>query len=168
MLKVVSICAVLLVAVPSVALGQYYWCSDQDDVWAEVADDQVVIHHDAALYNCCPSGFTYTLSEEDGQVVLTEEEVLVFPCYCLCCYNLTATLSDLEPGDNSLLFRWHDGEANADAEVLLEFTVPTGPALAAKAQVSGHDRSECLSEAAGVPEEEPSTRSWDGLKALYR
>ena len=45
---------------------------------------------------------------------LTEEEILTMPCYCICCYNVEATVVDLIPGPYTVEYCWYDYETDGE------------------------------------------------------
>jgi len=149
-----------------------YWCSGEDEIWAEVQGGSVFFHHDAALYNCCPFSFEYTTHWENGRLVITEEEVLVYGCWCQCCYDLVAKVDDLPIGDSTIVFRWYDEESHGWVDVEVDISIPNtlDPEFLAgeKAQVTEVWISECLSAATPVPDEPEPVHSWGSLKSRYR
>ncbi|UCC31414.1 MAG: hypothetical protein JSU86_03885, partial [Phycisphaerales bacterium] len=64
--------------------------------------------HNNATYNCCPDDIVVSLSVEGSVITLTEEEVLTDPCFCVCCYNVEATVVDLAPGSYIVEYCWYD------------------------------------------------------------
>ena len=80
-------------SVPALALAQ--WC-DEDVFWAEVAGDQVTVHHQQAEFNCCPV-FELDIVRDGFEIDIFETE-LESPCDCNCCFDFMHVLVDLEPG----------------------------------------------------------------------
>lgn len=157
---------------PAVASGQYLWCWDQDEVWAEVLGEQVFIHHDAAVYNCCCGPFQYHVMWDSGDLVVLEEEVPP-SCWCICCFDVTVVLDDLPPGPLTILFQWEDGESGELQEVELTVDMPSSiepdDDLPDKAGVQDVFQTSCLSYPAPVPDEpDPRSRNWGTIKAWYR
>ena len=88
----------------------YPWCSRMDDVFAELEDGNLILHHKNATYNCCPDSFTFTVIISNDILYVTEREVLTNPCSCLCCYNLSSTVEGLSPGEWQVVYRWYDDD----------------------------------------------------------
>jgi hypothetical protein len=64
--------------------------------------------HMNALYNCCLDEIVISVLLEGDLIKLTEEEILTFPCWCECCYDVEGTVIDLEPGAYTVEFCWFD------------------------------------------------------------
>ena len=158
--------ALMLASGIASAQDDQMWCLDQDAVRADVDGSTVTIIHEAALYNCCPDPFEYEVAWEDDQLVVTEVEVLTNPCYCLCCYELYATVENVPSGEWSLLFRWYDYETYDWLQVEVPFTVEnigqSGPLFAGDSDDSG-----CIvsSDVDDAPRDDDL--SWGRVKALY-
>lgn len=85
---------VMLAACSLAAAGPALAQADCEDAFrTEVVGDAITIHHLGATYNCCPEPFAYEVSQEGDRIVVQENEILENPCYCLCCYDLEATVS---------------------------------------------------------------------------
>ena len=86
-----------------------------------------VAHHNAA-YNCCPDDIVISALVQGNMIYLTEEEILTEPCWCMCCYDVEATLVDLLPGQYTVEFCWFDFDTN-QVECYVEDIVisPRGP-----------------------------------------
>jgi hypothetical protein len=88
--------------------GDPYWpCGDDEIVLAVKGSTLHTLHHDAT-YNCCPDDIVVWLSIEGSTIYLTEEEILAFPCPCLCCYDVQATVVNLSPGIYTVEYCWYD------------------------------------------------------------
>ena len=168
----IVILAILLMPVATLAQG-YYWCSNADEVWAEVQGTSVVFHHDAALYNCCPNPFEYQVTWENGQLVVIEDEILINGCWCQCCYDLEIRIDDLPAGDSTVVFRWYDEETNVWVDAEIDISIPNTDEPESlpgeKVQIGDYWQSACLASAAPVPDEpDPTAHTWDRLKSWYR
>ena len=86
----------------------YPWCSTMDDVFAEVEGNRLILHHDNATYNCCPDPFSFTVTISNDSLYVTETENLTSPCDCMCCFNLSAEVEGLSPGEWQVVYRWFD------------------------------------------------------------
>ena len=165
----------LFVSCGNALADNYLWCWDEDVIEAEVVGSQVVVSHNAAVYNCCWYAFQYDLSWDGDQLVVTENEVLTSPCWCLCCYDLSVTLEDLPTGELDILFRWLNEENHQWREELLTVIVPPADTESdntlakSRAAVSDIWHSECLSAVAAVPDEPVGDEpTWGTIKAWYR
>ena len=85
-------------------------CGD-DEIELVVEGSTLYVFHRNATYNCCPDEIVISLAVEGNQLLLTEEEILSNPCWCICCYNLEATVVNLAPGTYTVQFCWFDYEA---------------------------------------------------------
>ena len=84
-------------------------CGD-DEIDLVVADGTLNVLHRNATYNCCRDDIAISLSVEGDLLRLTEEEILTDPCYCICCYEVEATIVSIDPGTYTVLFCWYDYE----------------------------------------------------------
>ena len=127
----------LLIWIPTgVALAQDYpWCSTMDDIFAVVVEDDLVLHHDLATYNCCPDPFTFSVTVSNDSLYVIEREVLTMPCHCLCCFNLSTTVEGLAPGEWHVVYSWFDDEPRGWRDWHLTVNLgpsgPTGPVMVA-------------------------------------
>jgi len=92
------VCAVLILGLvlSGVGLAPGDEPCPPDDVWVEVVSWGVLVHHDHALFNCCPV-IEYEIVHNDDIIDIFETEVLA-PCYCVCCFDLIHILHGLAPG----------------------------------------------------------------------
>lgn len=85
-------------------------CAD-DEIELVVEGGTLHMLHRNATYNCCFQDLVVSLTVEDDLVILTEEEI--FPqCFCICCYEIEATVVDLVPGTYTVGVCWYDYEAD--------------------------------------------------------
>jgi hypothetical protein len=163
MRRTIAMLAALLLAAPAVA--QYLWCDDADVVRVDVDGATVTVIHEAAVYNCCPDPFQYDVSWEGDRLLVTEHEVLTYPCYCICCFDLFATVENAPPGEWVLVFTWWNYESNGWMQVEVPFTVEDvgqgGPALMGPTDDSG-----CLNSS--DVDDVPTTTAWGQVKTIYR
>ncbi len=129
----------------------YPWCSTMDDVFAEIVGEHLVLSHENATYNCCPDSFTFTVTTSNDSLYVIEREVLTTPCDCMCCFNLSALVEGLSPGDWQVVYRWLDDEPWGWRDWHMEVTIsdlgPTGPIQIASSEAVG-----CL-DPSGTPED---------------
>ena len=156
----------LLAVLATAGTAPAQWCLDADEIDVEIDGDQVVIHHDAAYYNCCPDPFTYEVTFADGVLTVIETEVLSNPCYCLCCYDLWAVVDNVPSGDWTLVYHWYDYEAYDWVSMTVPFEVPDAGQNAPAGLVMS-DRSECLTRSS-VDDPDPALFEWGRVKTLYR
>lgn len=154
------ICASVLWAGTTVVLAEE-WCRDADVLRVEVDGADVTIHHDAALYNCCPDPFHYETAWEGNTLVVTETEILTNPCFCICCFNLSTTIEDVPAGEFTLRLYWFDYEAldwlHLETPLVLGDVGQTG-----LSSLGAAEASDCLSSA------ETYLDGWGRVKTLYR
>ena len=75
--------------------------------------------HRNAEYNCCPVDIIVTLTVDGNTIHLREEEVLEDPCFCMCCYDIEATVDNLAPGPYTVEVCWMDGGETCDEQVVV-------------------------------------------------
>lgn len=104
-----------------------------DPWWPPCGDDEIMftveggilyVLHENAMYNCCPDDIIISLSVEGNVLLLTEEEILTEPCYCLCCYNVEATVIDLAPGTYIVEFCWFEYDTDQVECQVGEIVIP--------------------------------------------
>jgi hypothetical protein len=66
-------------------------------MYCEVIGNDLVIHHDNTLINCCPA--YYVAYEIGGPNIYAIEGDSLPQCYCLCYFNLQSTLYNLDQGE---------------------------------------------------------------------
>ena len=96
---------------------QYPWCgNDELDVFVE--GHGIHVTHRNATYNCCPDDIKVSLSVEDNLLSrLLKKEILTHPCFCLCYYDVKASIVGLLPGVYTLEYRWVDYETGAECHI---------------------------------------------------
>ena len=90
-----------------------YPCGD-DQIHLTVEGSTLHVLHTNATYNCCPYDIVISLSVEGSLLRLTEQEIAPDPCYCICCYDVEATVLDLAPREYTVEFCWYDYEADQE------------------------------------------------------
>ena len=157
------IAAGLLLCTPLAANAQ--WC-DPDEVIAQAEGGTIIVNHNNAEWNCC--SYTDFLLVENGYMLdLYETEVLAPGCWCTCCFDLIATIEDVEPGD--YLVRCIDA---VTLEVFGEDWVTVEGSGGTRASLGGSWQSPCGGWASAVPDdpdlEDDGVASWGAIKTLYR
>ena len=90
--------------------GNTQWPCDEDEIVLTLDGNTLHVVHRNATYNCCAANVV-VFSAFGGDVLrLTEEEILIFPCFCECCYDVEATVVGLLPGTYSVEYCWEDDE----------------------------------------------------------
>ena len=97
-----------------------------DDEFEFTVDGTVLqIVHRNATYNCCVDDIVVALSVEGTTLTLNEEEDLTSGgCFCTCCYDVEATVTDLQPGDYGVEFCWQDSETDSELCHMEDIVVP--------------------------------------------
>jgi hypothetical protein len=89
-------------------------CENDDGFELVVEGDRLTITHRDATYNCCPEDIEVSLEVDEWLLVLTETEVLVEPCFCVCCYEVDSTVGGLAPGEYTVEYTWWDYETGGE------------------------------------------------------
>lgn len=92
------------------------WC-DEDIIELTVEGNTLYALHKNAAYNCCPDDIVVTLIVEGNLLRLIEEETLTLPCYCICCYEVEATVVELAPGVYTVEYCWYDYDTGPECYV---------------------------------------------------
>ncbi|TET47509.1 T9SS type A sorting domain-containing protein [candidate division TA06 bacterium] len=86
----------LIVCVSAGAVYSNEPCTDT--IYAKVIDDTVKVFHDGAFYNCCAViDFEFEIGDTFIDIVETET-FPKGPCYCMCCLDLSLSISNVPPG----------------------------------------------------------------------
>ena len=82
----------------------------------EITVDGTSLHtlHQNAMYNCCPDDIVVSLNAQGDVLYLTEDEILSLPCWCMCCYDVEATIVYLPPGTYTVVYCWFDEDTQDD------------------------------------------------------
>jgi len=81
---------------------------DPDSIIIYVTGNDITVLHKDAFYNCC-----YEISVEivqDGNVFNLYEHESGEPCYCMCYFDITTTIYDLELGTYTINVYNAEGE----------------------------------------------------------
>jgi len=148
--RVVTVICVLALATGIAVAQDYPWCASLDDITAAAAGGDLILQHRNATYNCCPDSFTFEVTVAGDSLVVTEHENLTMPCDCLCCYDLTATVAGLSPGEWPIIYRWFDDGIWDWREWRLSAVIEETSA-AAKSIIVRSDASGCLGPS-GIPQ----------------
>lgn len=88
--------------------GDPWPCEEPDVIELTVEGHTLHVLHTNADYNCCPDDIVISVSLEGDVLRLTEEEILSLPCFCICCYEVEATVVGLASGEYEVQFYWYD------------------------------------------------------------
>jgi hypothetical protein len=140
---------------------------EEDRVRAVVRADSLIVHHDAATYNCCMDRTEYFVVQDASTIHIQETEIVTEPCTCLCCYSTSVQVADLAPGTYTLVFAWYDYDTGDWEQWSDDVTVlgnGHGTPIVTAAADSG-----CLDPTgAPVPAADVEEESWAGVKYRYR
>jgi hypothetical protein len=122
--RVLLLVCLLLAAVCAPAFGQPDWCWNSDYFTTSVANGTITVLHHAALYNCCPLHFSYSIDQQENVIAVHESEVLGQDiCACWCCFDIPVEIGPLPPATYRIDFSWQDYETGLRSTVLY-VTVP--------------------------------------------
>jgi len=130
----------------------------RDTVRAIAPENTIQVFHDQAERNCCATVAFDLVQAQDTLNLYESETFSVGPCHCNCCFDLSTSIENVEPG--IYLVRVLDavsGELFGEVSVTVEIGQFGQPALSPPSQ------SPCGGWAIGV---EP-TSTWGRIKALY-
>ena len=86
------------------------WPCDEDQIELTVEGNTLQVVHRNATYNCCANNIIVFSTLLGDVLRLAEDEIVVFPCFCSCCYDVEATVVGLLPGTYTVEFCWEDDE----------------------------------------------------------
>jgi hypothetical protein len=98
-------------------------CTEPDEFELTAGPGTLHVMHRNATYNCCPVDIVISVSVEGNVLRLTEREIDQ-QCYCICCYNVDATVVNLEPGTYTVEFCWYDYETEQEQCHLAGIEIP--------------------------------------------
>ena len=101
-------------------------CDDPDELELTIAGSTLHVLHTNATYNCCPDDIVISAVITDGVILLTEEEILTGGCYCICCFDVEATIVNLAPGSYTVQFCWYDYETSEQQCITATITIDAG------------------------------------------
>ena len=102
-------------------------CENDDAFEFLVEGDRLAVTHLDATYNCCPDDIAVSLAVDEWLLTLTEQEILVLPCYCICCYEVQSTVAGLAPGEYTVEYWWYDYETGQERCYTDVVVVPGDP-----------------------------------------
>ncbi|MGB2987485.1 MAG: hypothetical protein WBE26_16600, partial [Phycisphaerae bacterium] len=130
---------------PQRAGDEYEPCIEDDEIELAVEPGTLHVLHRNATYNCCIEEIAVSLSVEGSVLKLTEEEILEGGgCDCMCCYNLEASVVNLEPGEYTVVYCWDDYETGGQQCHVEDIVIPEAPP-----RIGGYSNSGCLDKSGG-------------------
>ncbi|UCG15576.1 MAG: hypothetical protein JSV19_09805 [Phycisphaerales bacterium] len=105
-------------------LRDFYPCPGDDEIELTVQPNTLHVVHRNATYNCCASDIVISLSVQGNLLTLTEEEILVVGCFCVCCYDVEATVVNLAPGTYTVEFCWEDFQTGGQRCHVQDVVIP--------------------------------------------
>lgn len=94
-----------------------------DEVWVEIDGDTALVHHESALFNCCPI-MESEIVVDGWMIDIVENEVEAL-CWCECCFDLLHEVRDLTPGSYTVRV-WGAYGCDEDPCGSAEFTIGAG------------------------------------------
>jgi hypothetical protein len=100
---------------------------EPDSIIITVSGNDIIVVHKDAFYNCC---FEISVEVvEDGNVFNLYEQTSGDPCYCMCYFDVTTTIYDLEPGTYTINVYNADGEYVGGGTVTIQQSIGPTPVL---------------------------------------
>jgi len=96
-----------------------------DSIIITVSGNDIIVLHKDAFYNCC-----FQISVEvvqNGNVFNLYEHESGNPCWCMCYFDITTTIYDLEPGTYTINVYNAEGEYVGGGTVTIQRTIPPAP-----------------------------------------
>jgi hypothetical protein len=96
-----------------------------DSIIITVSGNDIIVLHKDAFYNCC-----FQISVEvvqNGSVFNLYEHESGNPCWCMCYFDITTTIYDLEPGTYTINVYNAEGEYVGGGTVTIQRTIPPAP-----------------------------------------
>jgi hypothetical protein len=100
---------------------------DLDEVIITVSGNDIIVLHRDAFYNCCYTIWV-ELVQEDNVFSLYEHESGT-PCFCMCYFDITTTIYDLQSGTYTINVYNAEGEFVGGGTVTITKTGSPVPAL---------------------------------------
>jgi len=77
--------------------------ADQDCIEYQYDGQRVLLlKHINSGFNCCPDDIIGKVTINNNVISIEEDEVLSTPCLCLCLFDLTLEIVNLDPGDYTI------------------------------------------------------------------
>ncbi len=155
----IALVAAVAVLPASIASAQ----SCDEEVVFRALEGTIDIYHHEALFNCC-AWIDVEVTQSYEIDVIEWEQFENGPCYCLCCFDVMATIGGLEPGE--YLVRVWKALNNFDGTWTFE--------LAAEETVVVDGLSPAYVQTGYIPcvesaiLEDPAETTWGTIKGFYR
>jgi hypothetical protein len=161
MKRSLAVLAVLLALVP-LSSSRAQDC--QEEVALETSPGTLSMYHHEAMFNCC-AWLDVQVEAVPGSVEFTEwEQFEIGPCYCLCCFDASATVGGLEAGE--YVTRVWKALNNGDGT--WNFVLAAEDTLVIEGESPPSLVTSYLPWVETVTPEDSDGRSWGTIKALYR
>ncbi len=98
---------------------------EPDSIIITVSGNDIMVLHKDAFYNCC-----FQISVEvvqDGNVFNLYENESGDPCYCMCYFDITTTIYDVEPGTYTINVYDAEGEYVGGGTVIVQKAIGPTP-----------------------------------------
>jgi len=100
---------------------------EPDSIIITVSGHNVTVLHVDAFYNCCYQITTEVV--QVGNVINLHEHTSGTPCFCMCYFNLTTTVYDLQPGTYTINVYNADDQYVGGGTVTIRGVKPTDQPL---------------------------------------
>lgn len=88
--------AILVIAAALFSTAAAQECAEE--VTFDVYDGTIALYHSQTRFNCC-AWIDVEVAQEGNDIEIVERERFeTNPCYCLCCFDVAATIGGLDPG----------------------------------------------------------------------
>jgi hypothetical protein len=101
--------------------------SDPDEVIITVSGNDVIVLHKDAFYNCCYTIWVDLVQE--GNVFNLYEHESGTPCFCMCYFDITTTIYDLQPGTYTINVYNAEGEYVGGGTITVQQIIGSTPVL---------------------------------------
>jgi len=93
---------------------------EEEKMTIDVNANKVIVNHFNAIYNCCIDEIKTEIDVNGLTISLYESEIANSPCYCICAYNISIVLDDLESNKEYTIRLYHgDGHLVGEGTVHL-------------------------------------------------
>jgi len=157
----VVVLAVLLAVLTCTPTAAQY-C--EEEVVFATSPGTLSMYHSEALFNCC-AWLDIEAVTGPGNVEITEWEMFEFgPCYCLCCFDASATVAGLEPGEYAVKV-W---KALDNFDGTWEFVLAADDTLLIEGESAPYLETSYVPCVESGAADEPQRSTWGTIKSLYR
>jgi hypothetical protein len=102
---------------PCKSYERTYGSDSTEQIIIEVVDDDIIVTHQNAFYNCC---FQIKADvAQDGYHIQLYEATSGDPCRCMCSFGITTMICDLTPGTYTISYFNADGQYVGRGEAVI-------------------------------------------------